>query len=88
MQKGPGENFAKYRWWPRNGCDCRSVARILKTTNILAGADSDFRQRGCTRIIHIQGSAQNFPSGRQVVMQCVQLKIFCVFYYSISWVYY
>jgi len=32
MQKGQSEKVVKYRWWPRNSSDGRSLAKALITT--------------------------------------------------------
>ena len=34
MQKGQSEKVVKYRWWPRNGCDGRLVAKSLITIKV------------------------------------------------------
>ena len=37
------KKVVKYRWWPRNGCDGRSVAKILITDEIILPHPSKYK---------------------------------------------
>jgi len=44
MQKARLKKVVKYRWWPRNGCDGKLVAKVLMTILVLIPSEAWMRQ--------------------------------------------